>query len=217
MSVELPLFPLNTVLFPHMPLALHIFEERYRVMMRDCRSAGTTFGVLAIREGVEVGGGAVPYDVGTLAMLRDVEELPDGRYNLLVVGASRFRVDAFTYDHAYLTGSVHYLQDDAVAPDDTELLARRVRSAFESYAGAVARVAGRQEASEVSLPDEPELLAYLVAGSIEAETARKQQLLEMDSTADRLRGCLELLRRESLLLTRMSTRRAPRTARLSPN
>ena len=217
MTVQLPLFPLSTVLFPHMPLALHVFEERYRTMMRDCRDQGTTFGVLAIREGVEVGGGALPYRVGTLAQLRDVEDLPDGRYNLLVVGASRFHVESFSYERAYLVGEVRYLEDDALIPDDAALLAPRVRTAFQNYVAAMARCNGDAQSSEISLPDEPELLAYLVAGALEIETARKQELLEHDSTSARLRGCLEALRRESVLLDRLATRRQPRMLRTSPN
>jgi Lon protease-like protein len=216
MAVELALFPLNTVLFPHMPLGLHIFEERYRAMMRDCRDRGTTFGVLAIREGAEVGGRALPYTVGTLAQLRDVEELPDGRYNLLVVGASRFHVDSFVFDRPYLVGAVRYLQDSAVAPDDTEILAGRVRVAFQNYVTSMAHVAGK-ETSDVALPDDPELLAYLVAGALEVEIARKQQLLEHDSTSERLRGCLEVLRREAVLVERLSTRRQARRPSVSLN
>lgn len=216
MAVELPLFPLNTVLFPHMPLGLHIFEDRYRAMMRDCRERGTTFGVLAIREGAEVGGRALPYPVGTLAQLRDVEELPDGRFNLLVVGASRFHVDSFLFDRPYLVGAVRYLQDLAVAPDDTEILAGRVRIAFRNYVTSMAQVAGK-EASDVALPDDPELLAYLVGGALEVEIARKQQLLEHDSTSERLRGCLEVLRREAVLVERLSTRRQARRPRVSLN
>ncbi len=216
MAVELPLFPLNTVLFPHMPLGLHIFEDRYRAMMRDCRERGTTFGVLAIREGAEVGGRALPYPVGTLAQLRDVEELPDGRFNLLVVGASRFHVDSFLFDRPYLVGAVRYLQDSAVAPDDTEILAGRVRIAFRNYVTSMAQVAGK-EASDVALPDDPELLAYLVGGALEVEIARKQQLLEHDSTSERLRGCLEVLRREAVLVERLSTRRQARRPRVSLN
>lgn len=217
MTVQLPLFPLSTVLFPHMPLALHVFEERYRTMMRDCREQGITFGVLAIREGLEVGGGAVPYRTGTLAQLRDVEELPDGRYNLLVVGASRFRVEAYSFDRPYLVGDVEYLQDDPLVPDDAALLAPRVRSAFQHYVAAMARLSSSAPSSEISLPDEPELLAYLVAGALEIETARKQELLEHDSTSARLRGCLEALRRESVLFDRLATRRQPRVLRSSPN
>src|SRR5947209_19069395 len=98
MAVEIPVFPLGVVLFPHMPLGLHIFEERYRQMMRDCHEAGTSFGVVAIREGREVGEGALPYEVGTLAQIRESEKLPDGRYNLRVEGASRFRVERLAHD-----------------------------------------------------------------------------------------------------------------------
>ena len=69
MAIEVPLFPLGSVLFPHMPMSLHIFEERYKAMMRDCRRESTTFGIVAIRSGQETGGSAVPYEVGTLAQL----------------------------------------------------------------------------------------------------------------------------------------------------
>src|ERR1700736_1011060 len=161
MAVELPLFPLNTVLFPHMPLGLHIFEDRYRAMMRDCREQGTTFGVLAIREGAEVGGRAVPYATGTLAQLRDVEEWPDGRYNLLVVGASGFHVESFQFERPYLAGAVRYLEDSPAAPDDTETLAARVRVACRNYVMSMAQKAGK-DASDIALPGASELLADCV-------------------------------------------------------
>src|SRR5487761_306981 len=78
MPVRLPLFPLNTVLFPHMPAGLHIFEDRYREMIRDCQEQGTSFGVIGIREGVEVGRTAFPFSVGTLAQIQELEALDDG-------------------------------------------------------------------------------------------------------------------------------------------
>src|SRR5205807_7742066 len=124
MAVELPLFPLGTVLFPHMPLPLHVFEERYRQMLRDCDKAGTSFGVVAIREGHEIGSGAVPYRVGTLARVRRRKQLPDSRSTMLVVGASRFHVDAFSQDRPYLVGTIHYLEDRASSPDDAAQQAR---------------------------------------------------------------------------------------------
>src|SRR5258708_18104478 len=108
MAVAIPLFPLGVVLFPHMPLRLHIFEERYRQMMRDCEERGTGFGVVAIRAGTEVGPVAQPHDVGTLAQLRHVEQLADGRYNLLVVGASRYRIGRISTARPYLVGEVEY-------------------------------------------------------------------------------------------------------------
>ncbi len=205
MAIEVPLFPLGSVLFPHMPMSLHIFEERYKVMMRDCRAASTTFGVVAIRTGHEVGGGAVPYEVGTLAQLDEIEELPDGGYNLLVVGASRFHVDSLSHRRPYLVGAVHYLQDIPAPADDTERLASAVTTAFRGYATQL-RGVGQADPLEIGLPTDPELLSYLVAAAIQVETAQRQRLLEIDGTGERLAACLRLLRREAALLDRMLLR-----------
>jgi uncharacterized protein len=205
MAIEVPLFPLGSVLFPHMPMSLHIFEERYKVMMRDCRAASTTFGILAIRSGHEVGGGAVPYEVGTLAQLDEIEELPDGGYNLLVVGASRFRVDSFSNRRPYLVGTVHYLQDLPAPADDVERLSSAVATAFRGYATQL-RGVGQADPLEPGLPSDPELLSYLVAAAIQVETPQRQRLLEIDGTAERLAACLRLLRREAALLDRMLAR-----------
>src|SRR6202035_3258386 len=163
MAIEVPLFPLGTVLFPHMPMSLHIFEERYKAMMRDCRRASTTFGIVAIRSGQETGGGAVPYEVGTLAQLDEIEELADGGYHLTVVGASRFHIDGFSHTRPYLVGSVHYLQDVPAPVDDTERLAAAVTAAFRGYAGQL-RGIGQEDSFELGLPSDPELLQSLAAG-----------------------------------------------------
>ena len=216
MSVEIPLFPLGVVLFPHMPLPLRIFEERYREMMRDCEEQGTTFGIVAIREGVEAFGGAIPHEVGTLAQLRKVEKLEDGRYNLLVVGASRFRIVGVSTRRPYLVGEVEYLQDTDGGEGATGELARQVGTAFRAYAGTLRQLAG-QDPAGIELPDDPELLSYLVAATLQVEIARKQELLEMDGAGDRLRGCLALLRREAVLLDQMLARRDAPTGAFSPN
>jgi uncharacterized protein len=205
MAIEVPLFPLGAVLFPHMPMSLHIFEERYRTMMRDCRAASTTFGIVAIREGREVGAGAVPYEVGTLAQLDDIEELEDGRYNLKVVGASRFHIDGLSHHRAYLVGAVHYLLDTPAPAHDTERLASTVTAAFRVYATQL-RGIGQEDSIEVEFPSDPELLSYLVAAALQVETSQRQRLLEIDDTAERLAACLRLLRREAALLDRMLVR-----------
>jgi Lon protease-like protein len=216
MGVEIPLFPLSVVLFPHMPLPLHIFEERYRQMMRDCEDEGTSFGVVAIREGVEAMGPATPHPVGTLAQLRKVERLEDGRYNLLVVGASRFRIVGVSTHRPYLVGEVEYLQDGDGGGEANAELCHQVGVAFRGYAGTLRQLAG-QEAASIELPDDPELLSYLVAATLQVEIARKQELLEMDGAGDRLRGCLALLRREAVLLDQMLARRDAPTGAFSPN
>lgn len=216
MGVEIPLFPLSVVLFPHMPLPLHIFEERYRQMMRDCEEQGTSFGVVAIREGVEAMGPATPHPVGTLAQLRKVEKLEDGRYNLLVVGASRFRIAGVSTRRPYLVGEVEYLQDSDGGEGATSELSRQVGGAFRTYADTLRQLAG-QDPAGIELPDDPELLSYLVAATLQVEIARKQELLEMDGAGDRLRGCLALLRREAVLLDQMLARRDAPTGAFSPN
>src|SRR5438105_8382659 len=209
---ELALFPLNAVLFPHMPMALHIFEDRYRAMMRDCIDQHTTFGVLAIREGVEVGGAALPYTVGTLAQLRKVDPLANGRYNLVVVGASRFRVDAFAHGRPYLTGAVRYLENSPVPAAAASQLETRVARAFREYVQHLRESAG-DPPLVIELPDEPELLSYLVAAALQVSIAERQRLLEIDAAQARLRACLDVLRREMVLLEHMLGQ-AP--ARVSP-
>jgi len=216
MGVELPLFPLGTVLFPHMPLPLRIFEERYQVMMRDCEQQGMTFGVVAIKEGVEAFGPAIPHEVGTLAQMRQVERLPDGGYNLLVVGASRFRVLATSASRPYLVGEVEYLEDEVSDEQATRKLAVRIRSALQAYIERLRSLANQGEA-RLELPDDPELLSYLVAATIQADIASKQRLLEIDSAGARLESCLALLRRETILLDRMLARRDVPTRAISPN
>jgi Lon protease-like protein len=216
MATEIPLFPLSVVLFPHMPLPLHIFEDRYRQMMRDCEEEGTSFGVVAIREGVEAFGPATPHPVGTLAQLRKVEKLDDGRYNLLVVGASRFRVVGVTTRKPYLVGEVEYLQDADGGERVSAELARQVVTAFRGYADTLRQLGGQEPAS-IELPDDPELLSYLVAATLQVEVSRKQELLEIDAARERLRGCLALLRREAVLLDQMLARRDAPTGAFSPN
>jgi Lon protease-like protein len=209
MPVRLALFPLNTVLFPHMPAGLHIFEERYREMIRDCQEQGTSFGVIGIREGLEVGRAAFPFSVGTLVQIHELEALDDGRFNLVVAGASRFRVESLSLNRSYLVGSIRYLEDtrgdEASIPD----LARRATSAFNEYRAALRNLADETGDTEEfeALPDDPELLSYLIAASLHVEVNRRQELLEEDSVSGRLRKGLQVLRRESVFLTQMLARR----------
>jgi len=216
MAVAIPLFELGVVLFPHMPLPLHVFEERYRAMLRDCEEQGIGFGVVAIHQGHEVGGGAVAHDVGTLAQIRKLERLDDGRADLLVTGATRFRVVRRITDRPYPAGEVEYLEDSAGDPADLQRLAAEVTPAFRRYAATLQQLSDTGLALE-ELPEDPELLSYLVAASLQVEVPRKQRLLEADSAARRLHMCLELLRREEALLDRMLAHSAPRLPGVSPN
>src|SRR4030088_682066 len=137
MAGPLPLFLLRSVLFPHMPMSLHVFEDRHQEMMRDCLDSGSSFGVVAIREGHEVGGDAEPRGVGTLARIVHVARLPDGRMNLLITGASRFRVVRPVGGKAYAQAEVEYLQEESEGVTGRPL--GSLRSAFDGYLGSLRR------------------------------------------------------------------------------
>jgi Lon protease-like protein len=119
--MDLPLFPLNTVLCPGIALPLHVFEERYRAMVRHCLESSSPFGVVLIRTGREVGTGAISFTgIGTIAEIRDAGAYEDGRYDLLVVGTRRFEIRrVLSGRRPYLVAEVDLLAeelgDEAVA------------------------------------------------------------------------------------------------------
>ena len=218
MPVRIPLFPLSMVLFPHMPAALHIFEERYREMMHDCQAEGTSFGIVAVREGDADQAVGVPHRVGTLAQIHQLDELDDGGYNLVVAGASRFRISKLVLDKAYLVGEVTYLEDTDGDRNRIPALAGRVALSFRAYMDALRSLEDKDDTiGEVDRPDDPELLSYLVAASLNIELPRRQLLLEEDSTSGRLERCLVALRREKLFLDQMLSRRDHRVVSVSLN
>ena len=105
------MFPLGSVLFPHMPLPLHVFEERYRALVRDCLAGDRTFGVVLIERGHEVGGGDVRFGIGCSATIAEAEQTPDGRWGVIATGLARFRVDAWLPDDPYPRAEVTMLDD----------------------------------------------------------------------------------------------------------
>ena len=193
--VRIPLFPLHVTLFPHMPLALHVFEPRYRAMLRDCQASGTSFGVVAIRSGGEVGAPADPHRVGTLASIERLERLEDGGAQLLVVGASRFRIHATHTDRPYLVGAVEYIAEAPAGDPALDRLCAEVARGFRRYTRALRGLVERPEPA-LELPTDPEVLSYLVAATLAVDLGRKQELLETEAASDRLRMELGLMRRE---------------------
>ena len=161
--MELPLFPLHTVLCPGVALPLHIFEERYRMMVERCVESGEPFGVVLIREGRETG----PLDgrisrVGTTALIREVGRYPDGRFDLMTVGGRRFRIENLTdSEEPYLIADVRYLREPVGDPDMARTLAERVSSRFLRYLGALQPALADDDDSpdyevEVIVDDDPE-------------------------------------------------------------
>ena len=197
----LPLFPLHVVLFPHMALPLHIFEPRYRQMIGDCLEAGHSFGVVAIREGSETGP-ATPYDVGTLAKIVRIDRMEDGRMNLLVMGASRFRIVQTADDRPYLRGEIRIIPEAGDDLDATARLTETTGIAFREYSNLLRELVGRQT-DHAEPPMEPELLSYLIAAALNLPLPEKQALLAEARTDARLLVELRMLRKEIVLLKQM--------------
>lgn len=204
MPSQLPLFPLGTVLFPGLVMPLHVFEPRYRVLVAALMAlpegALREFGVVAIRSGREVGEDGVRalHAVGCTARLREVTELDDGRFDIVVVGATRFRLDSLDTSAGtpYHTGVVELLDEEDGGEDDAaaQVLARSVSARFADYRR-------RLGLEPVEIDDDPQLLSYLVAAGAVLDVPVRQSLLEQPTTTDRLRAEVDLLRRESALIS----------------
>ena len=189
---RLPLFPLNSVLFPGMPLPLHIFEERYKLMIGTCLVTDRTFGVALIQHGQEVGAPAVPFEIGTTARIVDVERLPDGRMNLVAVGVERFQIRKLVEKEPFLVGYIRLLPtpDEPAVPELAALVAERFRAYARDLSG------GEASPGASGLSDDPERLSYQLAAALRISPSVRQELLELDSPAERLRRLGGIIRRE---------------------
>ncbi len=200
--VQLPLFPLGTVLFPGMVLPLHIFEQRYRLLMARRVDQDPAFGVVLTRSGREVGDRPEIHSVGTAASLLRVIRYLDGRYDIAVGGGRRFRVLDGHWDEGYLTGAIEWIDDiapDDLANEDDTRQAERVQRAFGDYLDVLERIAG--EPIERGLFEgDPLTIAFAICSLMPFDTAQSQRLLEAESAAVLLDDLLTTLRRERELL-----------------
>ncbi|MEX2446843.1 MAG: LON peptidase substrate-binding domain-containing protein [Dehalococcoidia bacterium] len=192
MTEPLRLFPLNSVLFPGMPLPLQVFEDRYRTLVSECLADGEPFGVALIREGAEVGRPAEPFTMGVTARLEQVTPLPDGRLAVAARGDRRFRITRLLHDRPYLAAEVEYPVDEATAvpPDRFEQAAdryvqlRRLRLTVE---GGWVR--------EVPVPASPGALADAIgtAGAGAVPPRQLQPILEAVDVRRRLERAEDVL------------------------
>ena len=208
---DLALFPLGTVLVPGMRLSLHAFEPRYRQLVADLLStddpAAPVFGVVALRQGWEVGELSDVFTIGTSARVTDVVPHDDGRWDVTAVGEHRFAIESL--DQAtcpYLRARVRYLPEDdgGVAQATVEA----VRVALGKHLVALAALDTGRGGTVV--PADAQELSYAVAQHSSLPLADRQGLLECLDTADRLSAARIILRRESYLLSQL--RAVPATA-----
>lgn len=192
--MDLRLFPLQTVLFPGMRMPLHIFEDRCKLMIRECIESDAPFGVVLIRNGPEVGGSAVPHHIGTTARIAQVEYLDDGRMNLFTIGASRFRIDRIITDRDYLHGEIELIEQEP-SDDAAQALMPRAIELFNEYLRTYLAT-GDQWTRGVDLPDDPGEAADYIAARVDTAPETKQQWLELLAPAARLTAELELIAQE---------------------
>lgn len=201
---DLPLFPLNTVLFPRMPLPLHIFEPRYQEMMTRCIRERIGFGVLLISNGSEVGENAETVTVGTVARIVNVDELDDGRMDMLTMGVVRFRLLKTHNHHPYMSGDIEAWQDEM---GDTKRLPMLTKEAHKAYINYVADLSELMDAEDrpgqIVAPMDPQVLSYTIAANLQVPNEDKQQLLELDTVEERLVRELEVLDSERQFLARV--------------
>lgn len=208
MADALPLFPLgHTVLFPGVALPLHVFEERYRELVRTLvelpEGAPRRFGVVAIRQGWEVGEDAARalHDVGCAAELRRVSRYPDGRYDIVTVGTDRFRLESVDRtSRPYLVGAVDWLPPEP--PTDATGPAAAVGALYGDYLRAAAGLQARP-AEPPELPADPGELSYAVAAGAVLTLEDRQALLAAETTRERLQAELALLKREITMVQRL--------------
>ena len=202
----LRLFPLGTVFFPGATLNMHVFEKRYRVLVRECLEQDETFGIALVRDGGEVGDPSVePHSIGTEARIVRCDALPEGRFLLDVHGERRFSITRVRSREPYLLAEVEYLAEPPPTAAAGELVAR-ARAGLPAYVDLLARMAN-VELEIPELPDDPVIASYVVAQTLQTNDAAKQRLLEVSRADERLRAELAVLQRATAALERIAAQR----------
>lgn len=200
--MDLPLFPLNVVLFPGMTLPLHIFEPRYREMIDFCLDKDRPFGVVLINKGQQIGGPAIPHRIGTTARIRRTKRHADGRMDIHTVGVQRFRVQELDYSKSYLSASVQQMPILNGATRLASSLASKVRPKLAEYIDLLCR-AHDTDSTMGYVPHDAKTLACLIASSLQISNVKKQALLELTGIPEMLGQEYRLLSEETQLIEHM--------------
>lgn len=190
----LPIFPLNSVLFPHGKLALRIFEPRYMDMVARCMQEGTTFGVCLIAEGKEVGAAAVPHKFGAEARIVDWDMSQPGMLGLTVQGGRRFRLLDHSIDEQQaIHGNIEWVEEPAtpvITPTHKELLPLMQLILADS---------GEEKIPQPHLLGDASWIGYRYAEILPIQPLARQRLLELEDAELRLTIILAYLREHQLL------------------
>jgi Lon protease-like protein len=187
-DIELPMFPLGTVLFPTQLLPLHVFEPRYRQMTHDLLAGDGRFGVVLIERGNEVGGGDTRTDFGCVAQLVQAQQSPDGRFALMAIGVERLRVLEWLPDDPYPRARVQLVEDDesATPPDELEARFRATMASLRRVLALAAEVGQPAPASTTEFSDDPRTGSIQLCASAPLGPFDRQRLLAAAGAAERL-------------------------------
>lgn len=199
MADRLPLFPLNTVLFPGMPLPLHIFEPRYRRILRERAGEEIVFGVVLLREGTATDSRVPVYEVGTAALLSSRRSLPDGRSDIVVSGRRRFRIRELDWSADVLVADIDWLDEPVGDTARAASLLQAAGKGFSRYVSGITTITGRSFTG-VRIGTEPNEAAYDLITRLPLHTWERQRLLELNSAEERLEAVVALVERENALL-----------------
>jgi uncharacterized protein len=198
------MFPLSAVLFPHTTMPLHVFEPRYRTLMRDCVEGDRRFGVVLIERGSEVGGGDTRAALGTRGVITRAGELPDGRWVLEVQGEAVVVIDEWLPDDPYPLALVHEpdpvpQEDPRPLLDDAVARLRRARALLSEHGSGPPLEPGLA----LDGGGDAEVAAWQLCGAAPVSAYDAQRLLAADGAAERLGLMVELMDDLELDLRRM--------------
>ncbi|MGA8211321.1 MAG: LON peptidase substrate-binding domain-containing protein [Nocardioidaceae bacterium] len=224
MPEQIPIFPLNTVVFPGVSLPLHVFEDRYRALVHHLLTIPDRslrlFGIVAIREGYEVGrlGVQSVHRVGCVVQMTSVEPYEDGRFDIEVTGRQRLRLDAMDTSGSYLVGDVEMLSEHTGRARDAEREATRTLATFTEYRRRLSELRGGAVLGG-DLPTDPDYLSYSLAATCLLTLQERQELLAADTAVDRLILLRHALREEMRAMRAIPSLPATEVARTgwSPN
>jgi ATP-dependent Lon protease len=193
---ELPIFPLPVVLFPGMPMPLHIFEERYRKMLSDIRAGNNLFGLSYFDQSSSDRDMPAAGHVGCVAEVTETQALPDGRSNILAVGVVRYQIESYVErGDPYLVARPNYFEDEDQDDMSLQTQSHEVATMFMRVANSI-RAMNDERGNLPDITDtDPQRLSFLVSAAMEIEVEMKQELLELRLTSERLVRLRDLLAR----------------------
>ena len=190
-SFTISVFPLpGVVLFPGMNLPLFIFENKYKDMISECLKGDKKFGIVFANE-------KICAEVGTIAEIVDVENLEEGKMNLLTEGRERFKIIDFISEEPYYKATAEYYEDkDEKVTDKLNQTLSEVRILSAKALKIFDKVTDQKLAKNIKLPDDPSELLFLIASNLSCPFETKQTILESRSIRERTKKIQALLKKE---------------------